>query len=207
MNNKYIHICVMCGSDYENNSASSYKCPKCEAKLNIIKKLEMLSKAENKIKRTRRTVNLENAISNIRKRVINKIDVFSSMQEVMVAIQLENQNIQYETQKEINGKKVDFFIKDMNIILEVDGELYHKDKQKEIDRDIEILKNLNKNFEIVHIDADSVPRNTWNLKEALPFIVEERNEQKLYRNSKLDTYFLEKFRAMEIFLKRSKYDN
>ena len=48
-------------------------------------------------------------------RILEKTDSFSSLQEVMVAIQLEKQGIEYETQKEINGKKVDFFLPDLKI--------------------------------------------------------------------------------------------
>ena len=49
MNKHFIHICVMCGEDFENNIQASYKCPKCEEKLMLIKKLEMIDKAERKL--------------------------------------------------------------------------------------------------------------------------------------------------------------
>lgn len=35
MSKQFIHICAMCGSDYENNTSKSYKCPNCEQKLAI----------------------------------------------------------------------------------------------------------------------------------------------------------------------------
>lgn len=208
MSKQFVHICVMCGKDYENNSRTSYKCPVCENKIVAVKKLEMIDKAEYKLckvggrQRFKKNIDLSKEVQNVRKRILEKTDSFSSLQEVMVAIQLEKQGIEYETQKEINGKKVDFFMPDLKIILEIDGELYHKDKEKEFMRDRAIMSKIGEEYEIVHIDSECVPRQTWNLKEALPFIVESRNENKMFRDSTLDTFWLEKFRLMELYLKR-----
>lgn len=214
MNKRFIHICVMCGKDYESNARGSYKCPKCESKLALVKKLEIVDKAEYKLTRTsgrqrmKNGIDLSKEICTVKKRVANGIDRFSSLQEAMVAIQLEKQNVKYESQKEINGKKVDFFLPELKIILEIDGELYHTDEDKEFLRDRQIMRGIGEEYEIVHIEADSVPRYTWNLKEALVYIVQERNEQWRFRDSLFDTYFLVEFRNMELYLRRrSEYDN
>lgn len=158
MSKQFIHICVMCGKDYENNTRISYKCSKCEQKLALVKKLEMVDKAEYKLtrvpgkKRMKNGNDLFKEICSVRKRIANGIDKFSSLQETMVAIQLEKQNIKYESQKEINGKKVDFFLPELKIILEIDGELYHTDENKEFLRDRQIMKGIGEEYEIVHID-------------------------------------------------------
>lgn len=213
MSKQFIHICVMCGKEYENNTRTSYKCSKCEQKLALVKKLEMVDKAEYKLtrvpgkQRMKKGNDLFKEICSVRKRIANGIDKFSSLQETMVAIQLEKQNIKYESQKEINCKKVDFFLPELKIILEIDGELYHTDENKEFLRDRQIMKGIGEGYEIVHIEADSVPRYTWNLKEALPYIVDQRKEQGIFRDSRYDTYFLEQFRNMELYLKRRNYDN
>ena len=210
MSKQFIHICVMCGKDYENNTRKSYKCPQCEQKLIIVKKFEMIDKAENKLtrvsgkQRMKKNIDLSKEVQEIRKRIASKIDRFSSLQEAMVAIQLEKQNIKYESQKEINGKIVDFLLPELKIILEIDGELYHTDENKEFLRDRQIMRGIGEEYEIVHIEADSVPRYTWNLKESLAYIVEERKEQGIFRDSRCDTYFLEQFRNMEIYLKGRK---
>lgn len=210
MSKQFIHICVMCGKDYEDNTRGSYKCPECEKKLALVKKLEMLNKAENKLTRIsgkhrmKNGIDVSKEICLVRKRVMNGIDKFSSLQEAMVAIQLEKQNIKYESQKEINGKTVDFLLPELKIILEIDGELYHTDENQEFLRDRQIMRGIGEKYEIVHIEADSVPRYTWNLKESLVYIVEERKEQRIFRDSRCDTYFLEQFRNMEIYLKGRK---
>lgn len=211
MSKQFIHICVMCGKDYENNVRKSYKCPQCDQKLMIVKKLEMIDKAENKLTRVsgrhrmKKNIDLSEEVQKIRNRIINKIDRFSSSQEVMVAIQLEHQNIKYESQKEINGKKVDFYLPELKIILEIDGELYHTDTDKEFLRDRTIMYGVGEDYEIVHIETESVPRYTRNLKEALPYIVDQRKEQGVFRDSRCDTYLLEQFRNMELYLKRGNH--
>ena len=170
----------------------------------------MLNKAENKLTRIsgkhrmKNGIDISKEICLVRKRVMNGIDKFSSLQEAMVAIQLEKQNIKYESQKVINGKTVDFLLPELKIILEIDGELYHTDENQEFLRDRQIMRGIGEKYEIVHIEADSVPRYTWNLKESLPYIVEERKEQRIFRDSRCDTYFLEQFRNMEIYLKGRK---
>ena len=60
----------------------------------------------------------------------------------------------------------------------------------------------------MHIEAESVPRYTWNLKEALEFIIDQRKEYRAFRDYGYDEYLLELFRNMELFIRwRGKYDN
>lgn len=208
MSKQFIHICVLCGKDYENNTRTSYKCPKCEQNLLFIKKLEMIDKAESKLtmvsgrSKRKRNIDLSNEVKKIREKIAWKKVKFSSLQEAMVAIQLEYQKVEYESQKEIGGKYVDFYLPELKILLEIDGELYHKDADKEFLRDRQIMHEVGEEYEIVHINAESVPRYTWNLKEALPYIVDQRKEQKIFRDSRCDEYFLEQFRDMELYLRR-----
>lgn len=206
MNKQFIHICVMCGRDFENNVRISYKCPKCEQKLVFLRKLEMIDKAEHKLLsisgKPKINIDLSKEVQTIRERCAKRIDRFSSVQEAMVAIQLEYQNVDYVSQKEINGKKVDFYLPDLKIILEIDGEIYHTDTEKELLRDSKIMYENKGEYEIVHIDAEAVPRYTWNLKEALPYVVKQRKQQKTFDNIYYDEYLLENFKYMELYKRR-----
>lgn len=174
----------------------------------------MLDKAERKLIKTPKNCQMQSRIDIsreaqiVRKRIASNIDKFFSLQEVMVAIQLEHQKITYETQKEIKGRKVDFFLPDKKIILEIDGGLYHTDENKEFLRDRKIMQGVGGDYEIVHIEAESVPRYTWNLKEALEFIIDQRKEYGVFRDSRWDEYLLEQFRNMELFIgRRERHDN
>ena len=107
-----------------------------------------------------------------------------------------------KTQKEIAGKKVDFYLPEIKIALEIDGELYHTDDNTAFLRDRAIMIELGESWEIVHIDAKMVPKYTWNLRDALPYIVSERNERGCFRDSKLDSDLLQEFKLFESSLKR-----
>ena len=72
----------MCGKDYEDNTRGSYKCPECEKKLALVKKLEMLNKAENKLTRIsgkhrmKNCIDISKEICLVRKRVMNGMKTF-----------------------------------------------------------------------------------------------------------------------------------
>lgn len=206
--------CVMCGFEFEEKE-SKYYCEKCLDKMKIVKKLEMVDKAEKLIAKKKRnmrriadTVDVSEFSEAVRKRIINNVDNFSSVPEVAVAIQMQRIGLSYETQKVIAGKSIDFYLPEIKIILEIDGGLYHTDENKAFLRDRKIMHEVGEEWEIVHIDADLVPKYTWNLKEALPYVVSQRNEQHRFRDSLMDSDFLQDFKNLEFYLKGSKkYDN
>lgn len=207
------HICLVCGEEFESGKTNAYSCDIGESKIRLIKKMEMVDKAQRELeKRTGRTKSfkpkrdMSRYAKPVKERVMNGIDNFSSMPEAVAAIQMERIGLKYETQKDIAGKKADFVMPEIKIILEIDGELYHTDEDKSFLRDRQIMAAVGEEWEIVHINAESVPRYTWNLKEALPYIVEERKEQKVFRDSRCDEYFLEQFRNMELYLKKEKQE-
>lgn len=207
-NKKYVHICAMCSCDFEDDSRSKYICPDCDSKMNMIKKLKMLDKAEYDLThikgriRMKLNVNLDREKTIVRSRILNGIDVFSSKLEVIIALQLEHRNIKYQTQKKIGGKRADFYLPNMKIILEVDGELYHTDENETFIRDRAIMRELGEEWEIVHIAEDIIPRYTWNLHEALPYVISQREEYERFRDTRDDTFFIEQFYGLHKYLRR-----
>lgn len=203
--------CVICGSKFESNK-NKYYCDKCDEKIKLVKKLEMVDNAEKLINKKPRNlrriiddIDVSENVKIIKKRIINGIDKFSSVPEVLVAIQMQRIDLEYQTQKEIAGKKVDFYLPTIKIILEIDGDIYHLDQNKTFIRDRQIMSEIGEDWEIVHISSKDVPRYTWNLKEALPFIVLERNEKFRFRDSRMDSDFLHEFKDLEFYLKRKEY--
>lgn len=206
------HICLICGEEFESGKTNAYSCDKCESKIRLIKKMEMVDKAQRELeKRTGKMKsfkpkrNMSKYVKPVKERVMNGIDNFSSMPEAVVAIQMERIGLKYETQKEIAGKKADFVIPEIKIILEIDGELYHTDEDKSFLRDRQIMAVMDEEWEIVHIHTEEVPMYTWNLREALPFVVTQRNDRFSFRNSMYDSQFLEQFRDLELHLKGVKH--
>ena len=110
--------------------------------------------------------------------------------------------LNYESQKKIGDAKVDFYIPEIKIILEVDGSIYHSDSNKNFLRDRRIMSVVGEKWEIVHIDANKIPKYSWNLRDGLPYVVSQRNEQWRFRDSEFDSYYLMDFYDFEKYLRR-----
>ena len=205
------HVCLICGEEFESGKTNAYACAKCERKIKLIKKMEMVDKAQKELEKrkgrmrsTKPKLDMSAYANSVKQRVVDGIDSFSSMPEAVVAIQMERIKLKYTTQVDIAGKKVDFVIPEIRIILEIDGELYHTDENKAFLRDRQIMSAVGEEWEIVHINAQEAPMYTWNLRESLLFVVSERNTKFFFRNSAHDSDYLEQFRDLELHLKGAK---
>lgn len=204
------YTCLICGEKFESGKSNVYICDKCESKIRLTKKIAMVDKAQKELeKRKGKTksfkpkLDMSEYAKVVKQRVIDGIDNFSSIPEAIIGIQMQRIGLKYKTQKEIAGKIVDFIIPEIKIILEIDGELYHTDENKSFLRDRQIMGAVGEKWEIVHIKAQEIPKYTWNLREALPHVVIQRNYKVGFRNSICDSYLLEEFKDLELYLKRS----
>lgn len=176
------YTCLICGEKFESGKANVYICDKCDSKIRLTKKIAMVDKAQKelekrkgKMKSFKPKLDMSEYAKVVKQRVIDGIDNFSSVPEAIIGIQMQRIGLKYKTQKEIAGKKVDFIIPEIKIILEIDGELYHTDENKSFLRDRQIMGAVGEKWEIVHIKAQEIPKYTWNLREALPHVVIQRN--------------------------------
>ena len=199
------HKCIICEKEFESGKTNVYACDECKRKIKLIKKLEMVDKSQKelekrrgKIKSYKPKIDMSEYAKRVKDRVIDGVDSFSSVPEVVVAVQMQRIGLKYQTQKDIAGKKVDFVIPEIKIILEIDGELYHTDENKSFLRDRQIMACVGEDWEIVHINVEKIPLYTWNLRESLPFVVSERNDKFFFKNSAHDSDYLELFRDLEL---------
>lgn len=176
------YTCLICGEKFESGKANVYICDKCDSKIRLTKKIAMVDKAQKelekrkgKMKSFKPKLDMSEYAKVVKQRVIDGIDNFSSVPEAIIGIQMQRIGLKYKTQKEIAEKKVDFIIPEIKIILEIDGELYHTDENKSFLRDRQIMGAVGEKWEIVHIKAQEIPKYTWNLREALPHVVIQRN--------------------------------
>lgn len=193
----YDHFYAICDTAFASKEKRDYICEDCTKKMKLIRKIEVVDGAEERLLKTfnhgkwmefnERTIKSADIV---RKRVFDGIDNFGSKQEAMIAIQLERNGVIYETQRNIGGYKVDFFIPQLRIILEIDGALYHTNENDTFLRDRKIMSCLGEKWEIVHLEDCMVPEYTWNLYLTLPMIVEQRNENFRFRDTRSDSTFL-----------------
>lgn len=94
-------------------------------------------------------------------------DKYGSIPEVMAAIELLKCGYKIIPQQKIGNRRVDFCIPDQKLIIEIDGEAYHKDRIKQLERDGEIQFTIGLEWKIIHVPAELMRESIWKLS---PFI-------------------------------------
>lgn len=100
---------------------------------------------------------------------------FDSADEIAAAIVLLANEIRLKVHPKIKKYEVDFAIPSMKVILEIDGELYHRGKEKkESRRDIDIRRMLGEDWEVIRIPTKYIHQNIELLPENIRSLKEER---------------------------------
>lgn len=84
----------------------------------------------------------------------------------MVAIELVRLGHRVIPQQKIGKYRVDFLLKDVKMVIEVDGDLYHKDQFKG-DREATIQFSLGMDWKIVHVPAELISKDIRKLKKII----------------------------------------
>ena len=101
-----------------------------------------------------------------------RIERYASIPEAMVAIELIRLKYAIIPQQKVGRYKVDFAIPKHKIIVEVDGELFHKnDKSKEREAIIQFAIGLE--WKIVHIPAELISEDITKLKGIMDMYVKK----------------------------------
>lgn len=90
-----------------------------------------------------------------------KNNLFDSKEEMLVAMVLEEAEIAYRQQEKISDHKVDFILPYENIVIEVDGKLYHNSSNAQKDRDIDnnVQTSLGDDWLIIRLSDDAINDN------------------------------------------------
>lgn len=130
---------------------------------------------------------------------------FKSSDEMCFALQLEKENVRYIPNYKIGKYSVDFFLPDMRKIIEIDGELYHTDENKDFIRERRIMSMVGEKYEIVRIPASCVPNYIIkNLKESIEFVVDKRNFDNRFRDTRWDEQYFREYIYLQSHLRRNK---
>lgn len=164
LNGMYIFYhpkCSNCGDEcniatYE--SGRKYLCLRCREAEKFLHKEDRSKKTVDNALRKIRSFRFDKSVfceymecANIIRSKIEAGMKFDSKEEVMLAMQLEKDGITYETQVSVASHKVDFMLRELRIIVEIDGELYHTDEAKDRDIDIRVTEELGSDWEIIRI--------------------------------------------------------
>lgn len=176
--------CELCGGtvdkQFHYREGRTYVCSRCR---NKIKKKETILKraaavenvVDNKkekqfekatvgvLKQTKKPDKYENAV-----RIAGKYyEEYGSVPETMVAIELARLGYAFIPQKKIRRYRVDFFIPDRKMIVEVDGETFHTDSKKREVRDDNIRDTVGWDWKIIHIPAERISKQITKLQKVI----------------------------------------
>lgn len=154
---------------------------------------------------SKNTYDYENERFSVAEKVVKKGFVFRSVEEACVALECEKEGINYIPNYKIGPYTVDFIFPKMKVIFEVDGSLYHTDEDKDFLRERSIMSYVGEEYEIVRIEAESVPRFIiLNLREAIEFVIDKRNFENKFRDTRRDTDRFYEYICLQSHLRRSK---
>lgn len=173
--------CDKCGDIiimHRYNPEVEHLCPYCKKNLEE-KKKAVIHDAYAQI-RSPKEQQFDKAVEKIRGQVYDfdkyeraielcerRAESFGSIPEAMVAIELVKLGYKVIPQQKIGRYKVDFYLPDENIVIEVDGSLYHVNKTKEAERDFAIERMIKGDVLIIHLPAELVQKKIWKLKDAI----------------------------------------
>lgn len=99
---------------------------------------------------------------------------FRSSHELVAAIVLVGNRIKIKPNAKIGKIRVDFVIKEMKCILEIDGYMHDNRRLADAKRDLGIKQVLRNEWEVVRIPTRYIEQNVKKLVEAIKEILEEK---------------------------------
>ena len=184
--------CEECGKIYEQRriyrSSDHHLCPYCRnvdkmqgtmVKQAILDKLytpgqqRFFKARELYCQQVKSAKNRDRAI-NVAEKACEK---FGSIPEAMVGIELIRLGYRVYPQHKIGQYRVDFAIPDIKLIVEVDGSLYHSNKEKRLQRDAAIEYIVGFDWEIAHIPAEMIQKDITKLKSCIDVMLQHRGKK------------------------------
>lgn len=105
---------------------------------------------------------------------IAETEKFMSSHEIVVAVMLEDMGFEYEANFPILSYKVDFYVPELKICIEVDGATHQHKLEYDSRRDIGIRECLGREWEIVRIPTKYIEENPVKIIDAIEALAKEK---------------------------------
>lgn len=105
---------------------------------------------------------------------INETEKFMSSDEIIVAIVLEEYGFEYSVNYTILNYKVDFYIPELKICLEVDGITHKHSIEYDSERDIALRNALGTQWEIIRIPTKYIEENPSKIIDGIEQLAKEK---------------------------------
>ena len=200
--------CCICGREIRSRKGKSSDivlCSICKNKSSKAKHENMINSAVRRYEKIKFMFS-DGEINKLKEIILSKENIerkYDSKDEVVFALSLAYDEIEFEIQKEICGHKVDFYIPSLSIIVEIDGELYHKNREKDLKIDEDIKNYLGSDFEILRIPCCDV--NNFVVIGAENHILAKLEEKEYLKNHSFDIN--DKFWSNAEFARRNGLDS
>lgn len=120
---------------------------------------------------------------------------FDSQHEMIAAIILVDNAVRAKIQYKIGSYRVDFYIPEYKIILEIDGEFHRNNLYRDNQRDIKIREKLGDDWETVRIGTKYIEKNAKALVDAMLAIRDEKKKLRATHNGYLPEWYAERNKA------------
>lgn len=114
---------------------------------------------------------------------------YLSADEVIAAMVLKSYGIGYEPNKRVGDFVVDFYIPEMCVCLEIDGDRHEMNTIRDSKRDITIRQQLGAQWEIIRIKTNYLEKNPEKLVDAIEAIYEQKKKLRKENNGIIPEYF------------------
>lgn len=178
-NGHYYIPCEICNHKIRRTQFSlkrTYVCDYCKG---LIKKKEKAAiPKELQDVKTKHEIRFENAVEEIKQQVTDfdayskvidiaktRCELYGSIPEAMVAIELLRLKHKIIPQQKIGKYRVDFAVTDIKTVVEVDGNTFHSNMNGE--REMTIQLRLGYAWKIVHVPAELIRRDIQKLNQVL----------------------------------------
>ena len=110
---------------------------------------------------------------------------FASSHEMVAAMELLRNEIRFKPEHRIGSRRVDFYVPELKVVLEIDGHTHDYKKVQDSKRDIEILNILNEDdsgWEVIRIPTKRIEENVKKLLPAIKAIANYKRKTRRENN-------------------------
>jgi very-short-patch-repair endonuclease len=171
--------CELCGKNVKKTQYSTTRNYLCDYCKGVVKKKKKIYLEQLEGIQTPNDKRFHKAVENIKSQVKDfkpyekaieiaktRAEKYGSVPEAMVAIELLKNKYRITPQQKIGKYRVDFALPDQKKIIEVDGEIYHKNNRN-CDREATIQFTLGVSWKIIHIPAELITNDITKLVKIL----------------------------------------
>lgn len=188
---RYMVPCAKCGRIVPRgryDPEKIYLCDYCK-KVQAIKQKAVFEDAYSYI-RTPKEQQFDKAVEKLRaiapdvkldkdiKIAETRAEKYGSIPEAMAAIVLLYSGYVIIPQQRVGTLTLDFCLPKDKIVIEVDGSLYHSSREKSLRRDARIQAMLGHDWEIIHLPAEGIEKNPFQIPKAISETLQHRGKGK-----------------------------